>query len=178
MNAPICPICKVSEREFDSEPPAPGSYYSYCFRCSSLITTAEHNHTHYPSPAQVAAGTYKEGHSWRTAQLTRPIIEGNVHVGYRCAGVDSELCGWERRFTAREMETCPTEHRSEGYGGKRSGFVVKTLRYECFNSHDHRLERGEVNERGHMTDLGREVYAAHSDATNWDPGRYIEPRQH
>jgi hypothetical protein len=173
MNAPICPICKINERSYDSEPPR-GGYFSHCYRCSSLITQSEHNHTHYPSPAQVAAGTYKAGHSWRTSQSVHPIIENDVHVGYRCVGTHSELCGWERRFTAEEMEPCPTEHRGHSFGGGTRGIVYKAVRHECQRSREHRKERGETDERGYITDVGRAAEAAHSDATNWDPGRYIE----
>lgn len=170
----ICPICKVNERSYDSEPPNPG-YFSYCFGCSSLINSGQHNHTHYPSPAQVKAGTYKAGHSWRTSQSVHPVFENGVHVGYRCVGADSELCGWERRFTPEEMEECPSEHREKGFGG-RPGMIRKMVRHACHRSHEHRLERGEVDERGYITELGRSVEDARSDATNWDPGRYIERR--
>jgi hypothetical protein len=161
MKAPICPICGVNERSYDSEPGG-GGYFSHCLRCFWLINQAEHNHTIYPSPAQVAAGTYKAGHTWRTAQTVHPIIENNVHVGYRCVGVHSELCKWERRFTAEEMEPCP-----KGY---------PKLRHQCHRSSEHRLERGEIDERGYLTELGRAAERAHTDATNWDPGRYIERR--
>jgi hypothetical protein len=169
MKAPICPLCKINECDFDSEPPGPGSYSTHCTRCFFLITSAEHNHTIYPSPAQVAAGTFRAGHSWRTSQLTHPIMENGVHVGYRCAGYDRERCGWERRFTAEDMEPCEVTHK--GHSGWP---LAATLRHQCHRMREHRIERGEVDERGYITDHGRAVEAAHGEATTWDPGGHFE----
>lgn len=163
--APICPLCKVNPREYDDEPPDPGSYYSYCGRCSSLVGTREHTHTYYGSPAQVAAGTIKAGHSWRTTVLLHPIIEDDRHVGYRCTEFD--LCGWEHRFTAEELEPCHA-HKSHG------GFSVETIKGKCANYREHRLERGECDGRGYITEYGRKQGRLRSDAANWDPGRYID----
>ena len=162
--APLCPLCKINPREFDYEPPGPGSYYSYCGRCSGLVGTREHTHTYYGSPAQVAAGTVRAGHSWRTTVLLHPIIEGDRHVGYRCTKF--EQCGWEQRFTAKDMDPCSTHSTHPKYHQVPKGV--------CVNHQEHRQARGECDERGYITDYGREQERVRSDAANWDPGRYID----
>lgn len=175
MQAPICPLCKINECDQDTEPgrdwryyESPESYSSMCTRCMFLSTTREHSHQHYPSPAQVKAGTWEAGHSWRTAEMVRPVFTDGKHTGYRCERFED--CGWERVFTAEEMEECP-DHVTE-YGLSYS--VMKAV---CHNSRRHRLERGEVElPHGYITDHGREVERIHSDATVWDPGKYIEQR--
>lgn len=165
MKAPICPLCGINEREYDSEPPRPGGYFSFCYPCSSLITQGEHNHTVYPSPAQVKAGTYKAGHSWKTAQIVHPLMERGVHVGYRCTEFDR--CGWERRFTPEELEPCDG-HRNQ------FGYPIETIKGRCSRMPEHRLARGEIDERGYITDHGREVERLHAEATTWDPGGYVQ----
>ncbi len=164
MSEPICPICKVNMCEYDSEPPGPGSYSSTCFRCFSLSGYRDHSHTYYGSPAQVAAGTIAAGHSWRTAVTVRPIIEDNRHVGYRCSQFRD--CGWEHRFTPEELELCP-EHSEP----PRHGPTPKAV---CANRREHRRKRGEVDERGYITDHGRVEERRREDAANWDPGQYFE----
>lgn len=166
MKAPICPLCKINEREYDSEPPGRGTYFSHCHRCSSLITQSEHNHTEYPSPVQVKAGSYRAGQSWRTSQTVVPIMESGVHVGYRCTRF--EQCGWERRFTPEELEPC-TEHTD------RFGFPIEMIKGRCARLHVDRLALGEIDGRGYITEHGRDVEVAREIATTWDPGRYIEP---
>lgn len=167
--APICPLCGVRERSFDGEPPLSdnweSNFYSHCYECSSLCGTREHTHTYYGSPAQVAAGTVKDGHSWRTTVTLRPIMEDGKHVGFRC--LEFDRCGWEHRFTAEEFLSC-SEHVTHG------GFPYTTIKGMCFNSQDHRRERGECDERGYITDYGREQERLRSDAANWDPGHYVE----
>lgn len=162
---PLCPICKIRPCEYDDEPPGPGGYFSTCDVCLSLSGYRDHTHTYYPSPGQVAAGTYEAGHSWRTSVIVRPIWEDDAHVGFRCSAFDE--CGWERRFTAGELESCG-EHKSH------AGFPVTTIKGLCFTSREHRRERGECDERGYITEYGREQDRLRSDAANWDPGRYIE----
>lgn len=162
--APMCPLCKIRECEFDNEPPGPGGYWSTCGTCLLLSGSREHSHTYYPSPAQVKAGTFKAGHSWRTSVSVRPLWEGGVHIGFRCSEFDQ--CGWEHRFTAEELQPCH-EHKSHG------GFPVETIKGMCFTSREHRMERGECDERGYITEFGRERERERSDAANWDPGRYV-----
>lgn len=164
--APICPLCRVNERDWDSEPGRyGGGYYSHCTRCSGLCGTREHTHTYYGSPAQVAAGTVKAGHSWRTTVLLHPIIENNAHVGYRCTEFDR--CGWEQRFTAEESRPCPVH---TGYPSH------PVLTGTCRNYREHLQARGECDERGYITEYGREQERLRCDAANWDPGRYLERR--
>lgn len=163
-DAPLCPICKINPREYDSEPPGPGSYFSHCYRCSSLVGTRDHSHTYYGSPAQVAAGTYRADQSWRTTVTLHPIIENDRHVGFRCVRFDE--CGWEHRFTAEELEPC--SHVNNW------GFPYETIKGLCANGLQHRQERGELDERGWITDYGREREQLRSDADNWDPGKYID----
>lgn len=170
MEPPICPLCKVRERSHDTEPgrePAyyegESSYFSTCYECTALSGYREHSHTYYGSPAQVAAGTFAAGHSWRTAVSLRPVWEDGEHVGFRCA--EFERCGWEQRFTPEEREPCPVHTQFTEYP------VIKGV---CVNHEEHRRERGECNERGWINDVGRAAERARSDAANWDPGRYVE----
>jgi hypothetical protein len=163
--APMCPLCKIRERSYDDEPPGPGGYFSYCSTCTLLSGYREHNHTYYPSPAQVKAGTFKAGHSWRTSVSVHPLWEDGVHIGFRCSEFDR--CGWERRFTVEELQPCH-EHKSHG------GFPIETIKGLCFTGRDHRAERGECDERGYVTECGREKEREREDAANWDPGRYID----
>lgn len=166
MSEPICPICKVNPREYDSEPPGPGSYSYSCFRCFSLSGYRDHSHTYYGSPAQVAAGTIAAGHSWRTAVTVRPVFEDDRHVGYRCDRFGD--CGWEQRFTPEELEMCPEHSEPPRHGPTPKG--------ACVNHRDHRLKRGEIDHRGWLTDHGRAEEKRRGDAANWDPGRYLERR--
>lgn len=161
---PMCPLCKIRECGYDGEPPSPG-YFTHCDTCTILTGYQEHSHTHYPSPAQVEAGTYPAGHSHRTAVIVHPLWGDGAHVGFRCDEFDR--CGWERRFTAAELEACPTEHKSHG------GWPVETIRGKCFNSLEHRIERGECDDRGRITEYGRRMQREREDAANWDPGRYV-----
>lgn len=164
QETPICPLCKIRECGRSDEGGSEMSYFSTCTECLFLSGYRDHGHTHYPSPAQVAAGTYREGQSWRTSETVRPIWEDGVHVGFRCGRFD--LCGWEHRFTPEELQPC--EH-DNGFG-----FPVKTIKGVCRNYQSHRQQRGECDERGYITEYGREQEQLRSDAANWDPGRYIE----
>lgn len=162
-DAPMCPLCKIREREWDSEPGRyGGGYYSTCGTCSGLTRYRGHNHTHYPSPVQVSAGTYVAGASWRTAVLVRPVWEDGVHVGFRCDEFD--VCGWEYPFTAAEREVCERHTEFPDHP------VIKGV---CFQSREHRVERGECDERGYITEYGRRMVLEREDAANWDPGRYV-----
>lgn len=159
--APICSLCKIRECGRADEPPGPVSYFSRCGTCMGLSGYREHSHTYYPSPAQVAAGTFKAGHSWRTLISLRPLWEDGAHVGYRCAEFDR--CGWEERFTAEDMEPCPVHTRFPDH---------PVLKGVCRNRREHRP--GEFDARGHITEHGREREQLRSDAANWDPGRYVD----
>ena len=163
MNAPMCPLCKIRERDYDCEPPGPGSYYAFCGTCASLSGYREHNHTYYPSPAQVAAGTFKAGDSWRTLVTVRPLWEDGNHVGFRCSEFDR--CGWEHRFTDEELQPCH-DHRAHG------GWPIETIKGKCFTMREHRIERGECDKDGYITDYGRQMDRKRSDAANWDSGGY------
>ena len=112
---------------------------------------------------QVAAGTYKAGHSWRTLVSLEPLWEDGRHIGFRCSQFDQ--CAWELRFTAEELEPCPTHTRFPDY---------PTLKGVCKNYLEHRRERGECDDRGYVNDHGREAEQFRLDAANWDPGRYVE----
>lgn len=164
MNAPICHNCGVRECGFDSEGGGPVSYSDLCTRCSMLHTQTEHSHTYYGSPAQVAAGTYRAGHSWQTAVSARAIIENDRHVGYRCTRF--ELCGWERRYTAAELVPC-REHT--GPTGDPSPLGA------CSDAKSHRVGRGEVDPvSGFLTEHGRTAEWQRIMAANWDPGEYVD----
>ena len=175
MKPPICPLCKINECDQDTEPGREWQYYesreSYsltCMRCQFLATSREHSHQHYPSPAQIKAGTWAAGHSWRTSEMADPVWTDGKHTGYRCRKFSD--CGWERVFTAEEMEHCTAHVQDPGVPRD----IIKAV---CHNSRFHRLERGEVYPpHGYITDHGREVERAHSDATVWDPGRYTGQR--
>jgi len=165
MEAPICPLCKIRERSYDSEPGGEPGYFSHCYVCSSLSGYGVHSHTYYGSPAQVAAGTYRAGQSWRTSVSLRPLWEDGTHIGYRCTEFDR--CGWEQRFTAEELAPCPTH--SDAYNTVAVGV--------CVNSQVHRIERGEAEApHGYITDHGRVEEQKRSDVNNWDPGRYVPSR--
>lgn len=161
----ICPLCKINERDWDSEPGGRGGYFSYCTTCSMLCGYREHSHTYYGSPAQVAAGTYKAGHSWRTSVSVRPLWEDGRHVGFRCSEFDR--CGWEQRFTVEDMEPCKKHSKWP---------TLPVLKGVCRNYQEHRQARGECDERGHITDQGREAARLRIDAANWDPGKYVPLR--
>lgn len=161
-NAPICPLCGIRECSPANDPGMPPAWFSRCLTCTTLTGYRDHNHTCYPSPAQVKAGTFEEGHSWRTAVPLRPLWENGRHVGFQCTEFDR--CGWQHRFTPEEMEPCETHSRP-------GSPVPKGV---CRNYLGHRQERGEVDERGYITPYGREQEQRRSDAANWDPGRYIE----
>lgn len=169
---PLCPLCGVREREFDGEPPLSeeweNNFFGSCAECSSLVGYRDHTHTYYGSPAQVKAGTVKAGHSWRTTVSLVPIMENGTHVGFRCT--QHELCGWEQRFTAADMEPCPVEH-VDRYGIKHP----PTYKVMCERSHpDHKRERGEIDgPHGYITEHGRAVERQRSDAENWGPGHYV-----
>lgn len=167
---PICPLCGIRERSYDGEPPVKGDerdYFSHCYECSRLAGYGEHSHTYYPNPEQIKAGTFKAGHSWRTLVSLNPIMEGGEHVGYRCT--QFQKCGWEHRFTAKELEIC-TAHTD--LFGHPMGRYIKGV---CVNSRTHRMERGECNEQGYITDKGRAENEKRSDAQTWDPGHYVSP---
>jgi hypothetical protein len=153
--APICPICEINECEWDSEPPGPGGYFDTCGRCTGLTGYRTHSHTYGPSEAQVQAGTFREGHTWRTSRLMRPIWEGGKHVGYRCADVDP--CGFEERFSGDDFDLCPI------HAGPRYGQVIKG---QCRNHQDHRVERGECDKRGYITEHGRREERRRADEQN------------
>jgi hypothetical protein len=53
-------------------------------------------------------------------------------------------------------------------------YPIVKIKGLCFTSRKHRAERGECDERGYITDYGREQERLRSDAANWDPGRCIE----
>lgn len=165
MKAPICPLCGIRECDRADEGNGPISYFSRCGTCTSLSGYRDHSHTYYGSPAQVAAGAYRAGHSWRTLVTVRPIWKDGKHVGFRCSEFDR--CGWERRFTAEDMEECPEHSKSPN---------LPTLKGVCRNHREHRRVRGECNERGWITEFGREAERLRSDAANWDPGQYVAPR--
>lgn len=163
MENPLCPLCGINPLflEYDPDSIYPPSYDTYCMRCTGLMRSGPHNHTHYPSPVQVAAGTFKAGHSWRTASQTYPLWEDGKHVGYTCA--DYEPCGWVGRFTPAELQPCTLPaHKGKIFG-------------VCRDYREHRKHRGECDGRGWITEAGREAERDRSDAANWDPGRYIEP---
>lgn len=161
MEPPICPLCGVNARERADEPGQPISYFTLCHVCTSLSGYREHTHTYYPSPAQVTAGTYEAGHSWRTAVSVRPLWEGGAHIGFRCTEFDR--CGWERRFDAFELEPCDVH----------TGALGRPVPSGVCRMHpDHRP--GEFDGRGHITEYGRQRERERQDAANWDPGRYIE----
>lgn len=170
MKPPICPLCKVREREYDSEPPLHGGeldYFAHCGTCSALCGYRDHTHTYYPSPVQVEAGTFPAGRSWRTTVTLRPIMDAGVHVGFRCS--QFELCGWEQRFTAADMELCPVAHVNNW------GFTIPP-RYKvlCARTFHHLRERGEIDgPHGWITEHGRKAEQERIDAANWDPGKYI-----
>lgn len=171
MNGPICPLCGIRERSYDGEPPVKGDardYFSYCYECSSLCGYGDHTHTYYGSPEQVAAGTYRAGQSWMTSVTLNPIMEKGEHVGYRCT--QFRQCGWEHRFTPEELELC-TEHTD--LFGHPSPPQLKGV---CVNGRDHRMERGECNAQGYVTDKGRAAHEARVQAANWDPGHYVARR--
>lgn len=161
--APLCPICKINECSWDSEPPGPGSYFSNCTTCMRLSGYRDHSHTYYPNPAQVAAGAYPAGHSWRTSVSVRPTWEGGKHTGYRCT--EFGTCGWEQRFTVEDLAACDVHTQ------RRLGEPIPLG--VCRDYREHRQARGEVDKRGYITDHGREQYRLRSDAANWDPGRYV-----
>lgn len=168
MEGPICPLCKIRECGRADEPgwdgtPGEPSYFSTCSTCTALSGYGVHSHTYYGSPAQVAAGTVKAGHSWRTSVSLRPTWDGGIHTGYRCTEFDR--CGWEQVFTAEELKVCPAHTK----------FPDWPVSYgQCFNHQEHRLERGECEPvHGYITDHGRAEESKRSDANNWDPGRYM-----
>lgn len=161
--APICPLCGIRERSYDDEPPGPGSYFSHCTTCALLSGYRDHSHTYYPNPAQVAAGTYKAGHSWRTLVTIRPLWESGNHIGYRCS--EFEQCGWEERFTADDLTPCAIHTPHPDY---------PFLTGVCRDYQEHRQERGECDGRGWINDHGREQERKRSDAANWDPGGYVK----
>lgn len=161
--APLCPNCKINRCSRADEPGQRVSYFSHCYTCTMLTGHRDHSHTRYPSPAQVAAGTYPAGHSWRTSVIVRPLWEGGKHVGYRC--VEFDVCGWEERFTAEEMEPC-SEHTRYPDDPMIKGVCQRYL--------EHRTAAGELDGRGYITDYGRQRERERSDAANWDPGQYVE----
>lgn len=151
--APKCPICLVNDRDWDSEPPGPGSYFSHCTRCSLMSGYRDHSHTYRYSATVVQANNLDPNHSWRTAQVMRPLWEDGRHVGYRCDGRSGEhACNYVERFTGTDLEPCAI-HRD----------LVKGA---CRNHQEHRQERGEVDERGHITDFGRREERRRQDAAN------------
>ena len=172
MEAPMCPLCKIRECDQDTEPGRDWKYYesaasySYtCSTCSLMGGIRDHSHQHYPSPAQVAAGTFKAGHSWRTAERLEPVWENGQHIGYRCGRFFE--CGWEEIFTAEQREPCH-EHTTHG------GYPIEVMKGVCVNYREHRLARGECYPpHGYITEYGREQENKRSDAAVWDPGRYI-----
>lgn len=175
MEAPICPLCKIRTCDADTEPGREPSYYgsaasysTYCTTCSMLSGTRTHAHQHYGSPVQVAAGTVKAGHSWRTTELLRPIWRADgKHVGFRCDKFDQ--CGWQHYFTPEELEPCPVHTSFPDYP---QIFGV------CRDYLEHRIERGECDPhpRPYMTEFGRKESQRRSDEQVWDPGKYIEYR--
>ena len=156
-DAPICPLCKIREREFDSEPPGPGSYFSNCSPCSLLIGYRYHSHTHYPTEVQVKAGTFRAGHSWRTSVAMLPVFEGGAHVGYRCGRSSDRGCDYAEWFTAEEREACPTHTKFPDY---------PVLKGVCHDFPEHRIERGEIDGRGYLTEFGRAEERRRSDEAN------------
>lgn len=169
-NPPICPLCGIRERMYDSEPPLSGGerdYFSHCYECSSLIRYRDHTHTFYGSPEQVAAGSVKAGHSWRTLITLHPIMVDGEPVGYRCTEFDR--CGWEIFFTPEEMELCTVDHRTHN-----NIPIPRRIKALCRDSWDHRVERGEISlPHGYITDHGRTVEQERADANTWDPGKYV-----
>jgi len=158
VNAPLCPLCKARDCSYTNEPGKEG-YYSTCYVCSLLTGYRDHSHVEHPSEAQVRAGTYPAGHSWRTVQILRPLWENGRHVGYRCAGHNP--CGFEEWFTNEAMEPCPVHSGDPRYG--------EVLRGVCLNWREHRFERGECDEKGYITEFGRREEKRRSDKANWDP---------
>lgn len=148
----MCPDCKIRECDQDSEPPG-GGYFSTCVTCSNLGGYRAHTHAEYPTQAQVQAGVYREGHTWRTSQTMRPLWEDGRHVGFRCW---DRACGFEERFTADDLTPCP-DH---------PGLAV----WQCRNHKDHRIQRGEATQpHGYLTDKGRQADAERVNAQVWDP---------
>lgn len=161
MSDHLCPLCRVNQCDPDPEGPSPRDgvlyYSSYCTGCTLLSGYRTHTHTYYPSPAQVAAGTFKAGHSWRTLVAVRPMWESGSHVGFRCSEFGE--CGWKHRFTADERMLCDQHQALKGM---------------CVYHREHAQERGECDERGYITEFGREEERRRSNRDNWDPGRYIQ----
>lgn len=157
MNAPICPICKVNEREMDTEPggaPEPG-FFSHCYRCASLMGYRMHAHIFRGSAAQLKAGTFRSGHSWVTSQTMRPVFSKGEHVGYICSG--NRPCGFMEHFTAEDREMCPDHHTVKGV---------------CKWNLAHYEHLGEVRRPdGAITDLGRSIEREIADSqVREDPG--------
>lgn len=157
MDAPICPVCEVNERELDTEPgglPGPW-YFSLCGRCTRLMGYRRHAHRFRGSAAQLKAGTYRSGHSWTTFQTMRPLFSEGEHVGYICSG--HRPCGFTERFTAEDLEMCP-EH--------------DTVKGVCKWAIAHHAHRGEVRRAdGSLTDLGRSIEREIVDSqVREDPG--------
>lgn len=157
MDAPICPICKVNEREMDTEPGGasePG-FFSHCYRCASLMGYRMHAHIFRGSAAQLRAGIYQSGHSWLTAQTMHPLFSEGRHIGYTCAA--HQPCGFTERFGPEDLEMC-TEHR--------------TMRGVCKWNLSHYAHRGGVRRPdGAITELGRSVEREITDfQTREDPG--------
>lgn len=171
--APLCRLCGVRDRQFDGEPPLSkkweNNFFDRCAECASLVGYRDHTHTYYGSPAQIRAGSVKAGHSWRTTVLLVPIMDNGVHVGFRC--MEFDLCGWEQRFSAADMELCDWEHRNH-----MRFLVPAQYKVLCTRSQDHRVANGECDERGAITEYGRQVERELSDAANWDPGHYVGRR--
>lgn len=167
MSVPICALCGVRERALDTGALAYGSdqgYFLYCTRCSLLCGHQYHTHTYYGSPEQIKDGTVKGGHSWRRSVTLYPIIENDIHVGFRCK--EFSRCDWEQRFTAEDMEMCPIEHISPN--GIREQPLINFMCQQW--RRDHRLERGEISPHGDITEYGRKAEQERYDAANWDPG--------
>ena len=170
MKAPICPLCLIRERSHDDEPGrspeyygSEANYFSTCFECCMLSGYRDHSHAYYGSPAQVAAGTFRAGYSWRTRESVQPLWESGSHVGYRCRKFAE--CGWEQRFTPEEREGCELHTLFP---------ALPVLKGVCRDYQEHRQERGECDGRGHLTDHGEAQEHLRSDAAVWDPGKYIE----
>jgi hypothetical protein len=152
--APKCPLCLVNDRDWDSEPPGPRSYFAHCTECALLSGYREHSHTYRYSEAQLRKNPqYRADHTWRTSQTMRPVWDSGRHVGYRCAGGHHDgACSYLETFSAVDRQECATH--------------PGMLRGVCRNFREHRFERGECDEHGYVTEFGEQEAKRRADAAN------------
>jgi hypothetical protein len=75
---PICPMCNVRARSFDSEPPGPGGYFSNCSTCTTRIAVA-------PWCGCGDALNRAEGTLRYPNEKMRPVVVNDAVVSYECS---------------------------------------------------------------------------------------------